>query len=589
MKLIKCLFCLCLCLNLWEVSFAQDQKFLNLSFESSTPSGQAKVWFQGGQGYEIAVDTTIAYSGKNSLQIKHVSQGDFGVATSSFPVEAARGKHLRYIGYIRTDSITSGYAGLWWRVDGKSGVIGFDNMNDRGPSGTTPWTKYEIELDIDTTAVNVSFGVLVPGKGTAWFDNLQIELDGKRYEQTPPEPYVPTDIEISWLRKQSISFDTAEPRETNKDLRPLKSLIGNARIVALGEGTHGTSEFFEMKHRITKYLAEEMGFTIFAIEANMPETRRINEYVLTGKGDPKEALDGIYFWTWNTQEVFNMIEWMRQFNTSGKGRIEFRGFDMQYPKVAMDNVQSFIEKAEPQYFDSLKQVYNNIREIYDELRGKRTSTSQKYQTWYDTALSIYRHIKRNKGNYLKSFNSMTVEQALQDARIIVQSAEAHLPDKPSRDESMAENVEWILSQSPPNSKIVLWAHNGHVSKSGTRYESMGKFLAERFKKQMVVFGFGFHKGKYTAIGDKGLGTYSATPSEPGSVEWAFHQTGLPRLMYDLRNASKAPNSKWLDDKMEFRSIGAVATDWGFYNTNIAKEFDVLIYFDETSDSNLLSQ
>ncbi|MFQ5639879.1 MAG: erythromycin esterase family protein, partial [bacterium] len=364
------------------------------------------------------------------------------MATSTFPVEEARGKHLRYTGHIKTDSITTGYAGLWWRVDGKSGTVGFDNMNDRGPSGTTPWTKYEIELDLDTTAHNINFGVLLPGDGKAWFDGLQIELDGKIYEQIPPEPFIPSKKQISWLRDRSIVFDTAEPKEAHKDLLPLKSLIGDARIVALGEGTHGTSEFFKMKHRIIKFLAEEMGFTVFAIEANMPEARRVNEYVLTGKGDPKEALAGMYFWTWNTQEVLDMIEWMRQFNSSGKGHIEFWGFDMQYPHVATDNVQSFIEKAEPGYLDSLSQSYDKVRESYKALRGMRSrSQGILYEPWHQAAIRVLHHLQGKRGNYLETFGSLTVEQTLQDARIVVQAAEAHMSGKPSRDESMAFNVD----------------------------------------------------------------------------------------------------------------------------------------------------
>src|SRR4029450_5293537 len=127
-----------------------------------------------------------------------------------------------------------------------------------------------------------------------------------------------------------------------EDLRPLKNLVRNARIVALGEGTHGTSEFFRMKHRILEFLATEMGFTIFAIEANMPEAYRVNDFVLTGRGDPKALLKGMYFWTWNTQEVLDMILWMRDFNQSGKGRIEFTGFDMQTPTVAMQIVRDFV-------------------------------------------------------------------------------------------------------------------------------------------------------------------------------------------------------------------------------------------------------
>src|SRR5262249_22766847 len=96
----------------------------------------------------------------------------FGVATATFPVNAASGKHIKYAGFIRTEDVTQGYAGLWWRVDGESGqVLAFDNMHDRGAKGTNPWTRYEISLDVPVNAKNINFGILHPGNGTAWFDS----------------------------------------------------------------------------------------------------------------------------------------------------------------------------------------------------------------------------------------------------------------------------------------------------------------------------------------------------------------------------------------------------------------------------------
>lgn len=311
---------------------ARAQQFLNLDFERAT-AGAARGWYQGGVGYEVVVDTVVAYSGEKSLRIRSVGEGEFGVATSSFPIEHAAGKHVRYTGYIKTEDVDSGFAGLWWRVDGVSGVRAFDNMRDRGPTGTTPWTQYAIELDVDTAVQNINFGVLMPGRGTAWFDGLQVELDGDVYVQVAPEPFVPTAEQLAWVTQRAIPFRTEEPSTVTDDLMPLKQVIGDARIVALGEGTHGTREFFKMKHRLTQFLAQEMGFTVFAIEANMPEARRVNAYVLRGEGDPRQALAGMYFWTWNTQEVLDMIEWMREYNASGARRIEFWGFDMQTPGV----------------------------------------------------------------------------------------------------------------------------------------------------------------------------------------------------------------------------------------------------------------
>src|SRR5207244_532682 len=127
------------------------------------------------------------------------------------------------------------------------------------------------------------------GTGTAWFDNLAIEIDGVPYAQ-PAAPYTgpPTDGQLSWVQQNAIPFPTEDPSVDPEDLAAFASIVGKAHMVGLGEGTHGSSEFFHMKHRLLEYLVTRMGFSVFAIEANMPEAYRLNNYVLNGIGDPKE-------------------------------------------------------------------------------------------------------------------------------------------------------------------------------------------------------------------------------------------------------------------------------------------------------------
>ena len=142
---------------------------LNLGFEASDhPEG----WFAGGKGYSAAIDKEVKQSGERSLRLSFQEAGEFGVATSRFPVDAAKGKRLRFTGFIKTNDVTTGWAGLWMRVDGPSGVLAFDNMGQRGVTGTTDWTRYEIELDVAEEATNINFGALLTGDGTAWIDSL---------------------------------------------------------------------------------------------------------------------------------------------------------------------------------------------------------------------------------------------------------------------------------------------------------------------------------------------------------------------------------------------------------------------------------
>ncbi|TAH37295.1 MAG: erythromycin esterase family protein [Planctomycetota bacterium] len=175
-----------------------------------------------------------------------------------------------------------------------------------------------------------------------------------------------------WIRKNAIPFQTVEAGNGFQDLQPLKPLIGDARIVALGEPTHGTREAFQMKHRLLEFLVTELGFSIFSIEASMPEAYELNRYVIEGEGDPKALIGGMYFWTWNTEEVLAMVEWMRAYNAAGpRTTLQFTGFDMQTPDVAADIVRDAVRAH---LRDLYRQVDDNY-ELVEDLRRRGSGAS----------------------------------------------------------------------------------------------------------------------------------------------------------------------------------------------------------------------
>ncbi|MFN0245218.1 MAG: erythromycin esterase family protein [Planctomycetota bacterium] len=155
----------------------------------------------------------------------------------------------------------------------------------------------------------------------------------------------------AWIERHAIPLTSVEAENGFDDLRALATAIGKARIVALGEPTHGTREAFQLKHRLVEFLASEMGFTHFSIEASSPESFAIDPYVQNDPGEtrsPEELIGGMYFWTWNTEEVRDMVTWMRRFNAGNAERkdarrIHFTGFDMQTPNVAATIVRSYLE------------------------------------------------------------------------------------------------------------------------------------------------------------------------------------------------------------------------------------------------------
>lgn len=393
---------------------------------------------------------------------------------------------------------------------------------------------------------------------------------------------------VDWARKNAIPLKTVEARNGFTDMSGIGDIVGDARIVALGEATHGTREFFQLKHRIIEYLATQKGFAVFSIEANMPEAYRLNDFVLRGEGDPKKLLEGMYFWTWNTQEVLDLVLWMREFNRSGKGHIEFTGFDMQNPAVAMDIVKRFVERQEPGYASEVARVYDNVS------RSIRTSGSGavvgKGKVAADCA-EIVKHLENHRTMFAEHSDLDDVEWVIQMARIVHQSMQMATGEK-SRDESMADNVKWIADRSS-GAKLVLWAHNGHITYEGYSYGSMGSYLKKIFGSQIVNFGFKFNEGSFRAIGsDSRLHEFTIGPAPDSSLDHALSSTGLPIFALDVRKLPEdGPAGAWAAKPHLSRSIGAVYGGPDAPSSQVDSPvhcmFDVFLFVNKTSAAQFL--
>ena len=146
----------------------------NLDFEDGP---NAAPWILGGRGYSLELDTEVAQSGQRSLRIRYEQAGRFAVATLPFDAKSVLGKRLRLTGYLKSQDVAQGHAGLWMRVDKGSQMVAFDNMDRRGVSGTSPWAQYSVVLDVPEDATRIFYGALLTGIGTVWVDNLTIEAE----------------------------------------------------------------------------------------------------------------------------------------------------------------------------------------------------------------------------------------------------------------------------------------------------------------------------------------------------------------------------------------------------------------------------
>jgi erythromycin esterase len=408
----------------------------------------------------------------------------------------------------------------------------------------------------------------VTGRGDASID-LVAE---RRFPAMPPAAR-------QWVAANAIALKAVTAGNGFEDMNRLRGVVGDARIVALGEATHGTREFFLFKHRMLEFLVSKMGFNLFAIEASEPDSMAVDDYVLTGKGDPAVALRNLGFWTWNTEEVLDMIRWMRAWNEDPRHerKVRFYGFDMQNPSAAQRRLKVWLTASLPSALPLLERTGPLGR----MQSGKRLTPEEKK----DVAKAV--------GELGSLVDGVVPHDAgWQTARHLVELLAEAIPladDPSSRDRAMAENIRWILDHEAPQSRMVVWAHNGHVSAEPLPFApggTMGVHLRTAFGKRLLVVGFVFNRGSFQAFDrKKGLIEQKAEPLDESAFDRGLASSGPPIFVLDLRGATGAAR-EWLQAALPMRSIGAVyneATPKSFVSRiHPSRSFDAIFFVNETT-------
>lgn len=375
---------------------------------------------------------------------------------------------------------------------------------------------------------------------------------------------------VAWLRSHAIPLATVEAGNGFADLQQLRTLIADARVVALGEATHGSREFFQLKHRLVEFLVTEMGFTTFAMEANWPEALAVNDYVLQGREEPAKALAGLRFWTWNTEEVLALIRWMHQANRSNLGarQLTFAGFDAQFTRLAAVALKQYLDRVDPEF---AAQIAPRLAFFEKECRDYSGWAEADMSALLRVALDVEARLRTLERDYVVRSTVEEWRRHCQHARILRQVDEqrrAGTDEKQRymiRDRAMAENVAWILDSEGPQSKVVLWAHNAHVARDSRgvfdgEVVSMGMHLARRLERELVVVGFAFGQGSFQAVvheegGRRPIRGVSIGPAPVESFDATLACTGMPRFMIDLRHVDESVAS-WFREPQVTREIGA---------------------------------
>lgn len=396
---------------------------------------------------------------------------------------------------------------------------------------------------------------------------------------------------------------------SNEDLDVL-SYMSNCKVVGLGEATHGTKEFFQLKHRIFKYLVENHEYKIFAFECDMGESYYINNFINEGEGDIDHLMKNImHFWTWRTEEVKDLLIWMKDYNEnkSEEEKIHFIGVDCQFLTYQADIIMSYFDKtnislpeSSLQFLTEIDQIGWNISDYYSDITlGEKEAIDDKV----NTLLTKFEDLKNELISNSSEFEYKFVNQIALNIKQIndVLYGYKHNSLTNYRDLYMAQNTLWTTDLFGGNTKVALWAHNAHVANSES-FEAMGLHLKEELQDDYQIIGFSFSVGSFTAV-RTGLAGLIVTPWVPikiwkprrRSINYVFHHAKYDNfILRALDIQEKSAFGIFISQPQRFLNIGAGFNRLfyliGFYHsiTELMQEYDVVIHWDKTEAAEQLN-
>jgi erythromycin esterase-like protein len=400
----------------------------------------------------------------------------------------------------------------------------------------------------------------------------------------------------------------------HRDYDALLARIGDARIVLLGEASHGTHEFYSERARITRRLIAEHGFVALAIEGDWPDAYRVNRYIGGARedGDAEEALRGFRrfpTWMWRNAEVLDLVGWLRSHNDGlppTARRAGFYGLDLYSLGASMEAVIAYLDTQDPAAAARARARY----ECLQPYSGESASYGQAVllgvsEPCRRRVLEQLVELRHQAGTYVRSDGLAAQDEqffAEQNASVVANAEEYYrtmfgerAESWNMRDRHMADTLDHLvahLDRHGGTARVVVWAHNSHVGDARStdmaqRGElNIGQLMRERHRGEVVSVGFTTYAGTVTAASEWGA------PAErkrvrhalPGSYEALLHATHIPAFL--LCPLTAGDSARALREPRLERAIGVIyrpdterQSHW--FAASVAQQFDALVHIDST--------
>jgi erythromycin esterase len=394
----------------------------------------------------------------------------------------------------------------------------------------------------------------------------------------------------------------AYPLQSKADLQPLLDRIGDARIVMLGEASHGTHEYYTWRSHISKRLIEEKGFNFIAVEGDWPDCYRLNRFVKGYDAESKSAFKVLHAfkrwptWMWANWEIVALADWLQKHNTGlpANKKTGFYGLDVYSLWESMESIMQYLKKTDTAALKVAEEAFRCFEPYYND---EGTSYARASQFVPELCENEVMHLLKEIQRKLPTYNTdhENAFNAEQNALVAVNAEKyyrAMIKGGPHswnvRDRHMADTLERLLKFHGENSKVIVWEHNTHVGDArATDMVDEGMFnIGELARMQ--------HADKGSVMAGQSWGAPMQAMQMPearkGSWEYLLHRAGKENKLLLMNDF--AGNDMFMENHIGHRAIGVVYNpqyeQYGNYvPTILPLRYDAFIYLNETKALNPL--
>jgi erythromycin esterase-like protein len=398
----------------------------------------------------------------------------------------------------------------------------------------------------------------------------------------------------------------ARPLRDAADLDPLIERIGGARIVAIGEASHGTHEYYAWRAALTRRLVEERGFRFVAVEGDWPDCYRVNRSVRLREGadeDPRDALDAFTrwpAWMWANDDVVDFCRWLRDVNAGrpAEQRVGFYGLDVYSLWDSMHALVSWLREHEPEHVDRAVQALRCFEPFGEDGAGYAFASRFAPTSCEQAVVDLLHRLCEERGREEAGGDPESRFSAEQNAAVVVDAERYYRAMVQSssqswnvRDVHMVDALDRLLEHA--GDKAVVWEHNTHIGDARATdmaragMVNVGSLLRDRHGvDDVVLVGFGGYRGEVVAGSAWGarMARMTVPPARPGSLEAVLHEAVGEDSLFVLPRGRRPA---WLDRRLDHRAIGVVyrpeREKWGNYvPTVLGERYDAFVYLEETT-------